>query len=38
MPLFLWKFCNLMRVEITADVIRERPPADWWERGAPKKR
>lgn len=34
----LWKFCNLMPVEVTAELIREQPPADWWERGAPKKR
>jgi len=33
----LWKFCNLMEVGVTADVIREQPPADWWERGAPRK-
>ena len=33
----LWKFCNLMDVEVTASVIREQAPADWWERGAPKR-
>jgi hypothetical protein len=27
-----------MDAETTADFIRERQPADWWERGAPKKR
>ncbi|MGH3480769.1 MAG: hypothetical protein ACRDQD_28555 [Nocardioidaceae bacterium] len=33
----LWKFCNLADVVFTAEVIRERAPADWWERGAPKR-
>jgi hypothetical protein len=30
----LWKSCNLGRVEITARIIRDHAPADWWERGA----
>lgn len=34
----LWKFCNLGRVETAAAVISDRPPADWWERGAPRER
>lgn len=34
----LWKFCNLHHVESTARVILDRPPADWWERGAPSRR
>ncbi|GAA1027562.1 hypothetical protein GCM10009557_09390 [Virgisporangium ochraceum] len=34
----LWKFCNLGQVELTAAIIRERRPHDWWERGAPKRR
>lgn len=34
----LWKFCNLADVETTANFIRERPPVDWWARGAPRKR
>jgi hypothetical protein len=34
----LWKFCNMTDVEMTADLIRERPTVDSWERGAPKKR
>ena len=34
----LWKFCNLADVETTANIIREYPPADWWQRGAPRKR
>lgn len=33
----LWKFCNLTDVVFTAEVIGERAPADWWERGAPKR-
>jgi hypothetical protein len=32
----LWKYCNLAQMEITAAIIRERRPHDWWERGAPK--
>ena len=34
----LWKFCNLGHVETTAHFILERPLADWWDRGAPRKR
>lgn len=34
----LWKFCNLADVEFAAQVIRESPPPDWWERGAPNRR
>ena len=34
----LWKYCNLGQVEITAAIIREQPPHDWWERGAPRRR
>lgn len=34
----LWKFCNLLQAEIAAAMIRERPPHDWWERGAPRER
>ncbi|MGW5237671.1 hypothetical protein ACWEOW_01920 [Monashia sp. NPDC004114] len=34
----LWKFCNLVHVEIAARVITEEAPTDWWERGAPKNR
>ena len=33
----LWKFCNMTDIEWTADLVRERPPIDWWERGAPKR-
>ena len=33
----LWKFCNLTDVVFTAEVIGERAPADWWERGAPRR-
>ena len=33
----LWKFCNLTDVVFTAEVIGERAPANWWERGAPKR-
>ena len=32
----LWKFCNYLQVEIAAAMIREQPPNDWWERGAPR--
>ena len=34
----LWKFCNTTDVEMTAQFVRDKPPIDWWERGAPKKR
>jgi hypothetical protein len=34
----LWKYCNLGQVEIAAAMIREQPPHDWWERGAPRRR
>lgn len=34
----LWKFGNMVDVEFTANLVREQPPADCWERGAPKKR
>ena len=34
----LWKFCNLDDVEFSASLIGDRAPADWWERGAPKRR
>ncbi|WP_198153754.1 hypothetical protein [Catenuloplanes japonicus] len=34
----LWKFCNDGQVELAAMVISERPPHDWWERGAPRER
>lgn len=34
----LWKFCNLGNVEITARMIRDNQPDDWWERGARRRR
>ena len=34
----LWKFCNLVDVEFTAQLIQERPSTDWWAPGAPKQR
>jgi hypothetical protein len=34
----LWKFCNSFPVEMAAAMIREQPPPDWWERGAPRVR
>ncbi|MGB7818673.1 MAG: hypothetical protein WBL35_08045 [Ornithinibacter sp.] len=34
----LWKFCNYGPVEFAASLIQERPPDDWWERGAPRER
>lgn len=33
----LWKFCNASDVLFTATLVRDRPPVDWWERGAPKR-
>jgi hypothetical protein len=34
----LWKFCNLGNVEVTARVIADGEPIDWWQRGAPRRR
>lgn len=34
----LWKYCNLVQVELAAAIIQEQPPHDWWERGAPRRR
>ena len=34
----LWKFCNSLQVEVAAAFIRDQPPPDWWERGAPRRR
>lgn len=34
----LWKFCNLNDPELAANLMREGPGVDWWERGAPRKR
>jgi len=34
----LWKFCCLGRIEMAARIVREDPPDDWWERGAPRRR
>lgn len=33
----LWRFCNLTDLVSTAEVIGERTPVDWWERGVPKR-
>jgi hypothetical protein len=33
----LWKFCNLVDVEMTAQAVLDRPAIDWWERGALKR-
>jgi hypothetical protein len=34
----LWKFCNDLKVEVTAALIQERSPDDWWDRAAPRRR
>jgi hypothetical protein len=34
----LWKFCMLGNIEISARIVREDPPGDWWERGARRRR
>jgi hypothetical protein len=34
----LWKFCNMVDVEIIARHVHDGPPIDWWERGAPEPR
>ena len=33
----LWKLCNIGDPELTANISRERPSVDWWDRGAPRK-
>jgi len=33
----LWKFCNMTDSVVTADVIRDHPSIDWWERGVPRR-
>jgi hypothetical protein len=34
----LWKFCNLASVDLAAAMIRDDPPINWWDVGAPKRR
>ncbi|MDT4939405.1 MAG: hypothetical protein QOG80_3076 [Pseudonocardiales bacterium] len=34
----LWKFCNFGDVVLTAQLIRDRDPGEWWERGEPNRR
>lgn len=34
----LWKSCNLGDPELAANIMRERPAIDGWERGAPRQR
>ena len=34
----LWKFCNLGNIEISARIIQDEPPIDWWERGVRRRR
>jgi hypothetical protein len=34
----LWKFCTLGNIEISARMVRDDPPGDWWERGARRRR
>jgi hypothetical protein len=34
----LWKFCNFGDVWLSAQLIRDQAPSDWWERGAPRRR
>ena len=34
----LWKFCNFGEPALAADLVRERPAIDWWERGALRQR
>lgn len=33
----LWKFATLGDAEFAANLILQRPPIDWWQRGAPTK-
>jgi hypothetical protein len=34
----LRKFCNATNVETAAQLVRDEPSIDWWERAAPRKR
>jgi hypothetical protein len=34
----LWRFCNMTDAEFAASLIDAHPPADWWERAAPRGR
>lgn len=34
----LWKFCNMVDVEMTAHEVRGGLSIDWWERAAPRPR
>jgi hypothetical protein len=34
----LWKFCNLGNIEISARIIHDEPPVDWWEAGVRRRR
>jgi hypothetical protein len=34
----LWKFCNLGDIEISARILQDEPPVDWWERGVRRRR
>jgi hypothetical protein len=34
----MWKFCNMAHVAFAARHVRDDPPIDWWERGAPNPR
>jgi hypothetical protein len=34
----LWKFCTLGNIEISARMVRDDAPGDWWERGARRRR
>ncbi len=34
----LWKFCNLGNIEISARIIQDEPPVDWWELGVRRRR
>jgi hypothetical protein len=34
----LWKFCTLGNIEISARIVQDQPPGDWWGRGARRRR
>ena len=34
----LWKFCNLGNIEISARIVQDEPPVDWWESGVRRRR
>jgi hypothetical protein len=34
----LWKFCHLGNIEVSARIVRDEPPIDWWGQGVRRRR